>query len=174
MKKLQSIQQISGNKATDTQNSSNPSQQPKRRFGISSIFDRKTKTLIDLPDDIKIYHKNEKTWMGGSDDGEIYLHIERINNGEEEIPTILAEGDLDMFICSTNKTEIQGSNIRGVDVSGTIGGNDITGYLAKVNIFKKMSYLVLAACKGTVRDSKLRSMALSLIKSISKNYGKEG
>lgn len=164
--------QTSGNKITDTSNGQTGPGKLKKRFGISSLFDRKTKTAVELPEDIKIFHKNEKTWMGGTEDGEIYVHIERIATEQKEIPTILAEGDLDLFLCSTGEAQQKGKGIKGVNVSGSIGGKEVTGYLAQINIFKKMGYLVLAACGNGSNPNQLQKLAMRLVGSISSNYGK--
>ena len=170
---MKNSQQSNGNNITDSATGNTGAAKPRRRFGISAIFDRKTNTLVELPEDIKIYNRNEKTWMGGTDDGEVYVHIERITADQAEMPTILAEGDLDMFLCSTSDIEQQNGGIRGVNVSGSIGGTEVKGYLAQINILRKMGYLVLAACRNsTTAPAKIQQLALRLIASITSNYGK--
>ena len=161
-----------GNKKSDSTINLSGVAKPKRRFGISAIFDRKTNTLLELPDDIKIYKRNEKTWMGGTDDGEVYVHIERIASEQQDIPTILAEDDLDMFLCSTSGIEEQPDGVRSVEVSGSIGGKEVKGYLAQSNLLSKMGYLVLTAGQRTTAPRQLQKLALRLINSITANFGK--
>lgn len=117
----------------------------RRKIGISNLYDPKTGVNQSLPANFQIYHYTDKVWVGGSADGKYYLQIERIKG--KHIPTILAEGDLDLFLTSVKPPNPINSNLSGVQVAGAIRSQDIQGYLAKADLAgpENYSYLVLVA-----------------------------
>ena len=116
-----------------------------RKIGISNLYDPKTGVNQSLPANFQIYHYTDKVWVGGSADGKYYLQIERIKG--KHIPTILAEGDLDLFLTSVKPPNPIEPNLSGVQVAGTMRSDDINGYLAKIDLPgpNHYSYLVLVA-----------------------------
>lgn len=125
-------------------------QTPRRKIGISTLYDSTTGINQNLPANFQIYHYTNNVWVGGSVDGKYYLQIERIKG--THIPTILAEGDLDLFLTSVKPPNPITSNLSGVQVAGTLRSQDIVGYLAKADLEggDSFSYLVLiATAKGS-------------------------
>lgn len=120
-------------------------QAPKRKIGLHYLYDPKTGIQQDLPIGFQIYHYTDKVWVGGSNDGKYYLQIERIRG--KHIPTILAEGDLGLFLTSVRPPNKITANLSGVQVAGTLRSQDLVGYLAKVDLPDKhqYSYLILIA-----------------------------
>lgn len=125
-------------------------QTPRRKIGISNLYDAVTGISQNLPANFQIYHYTDKVWIGGSVDAKYYLQIERIKG--KHIPTILAEGDLDLFLTSVKPPNPIDQNLSGVQVAGNMRSLDIRGYLAKADLAGEdnFSYLVLVAtAKGS-------------------------
>ena len=120
-------------------------QAPRRKIGISNLYDNKTGINQSLPANFQIYHYTDKVWVGGSVDGKYYLQVERIKG--KHIPTILAEGDFELFLTSVKPPNPINSQLSGVQVAGTLRSEDIRGYLAKADLGGKdnYSYLILVA-----------------------------
>ena len=120
-------------------------QAPRRKIGISNLYDNKTGINQSLPANFQLYHYTDRVWIGGSVDGKYYLQIERIKG--KHIPTILAEGDFDLFLSSVKPPNPINSKLSGVQVAGSLRSEDIRGYLAKADIGgeNNYSYLILVA-----------------------------
>ena len=144
----------------------------KRKLGTPYFYDKVAGIEMKLPENYLIYNYNRKVWLGGSTDGTQLLHIERVSNTNGSIPTILAEGDLDLFICSTSsQIDIISNQIKGIEMEGTLSGTDIKGYLAMVDLRDESQYLVLIAgnADSVVQQEKELAIriAASLVGSIS-------
>ena len=133
-----------------------------RKIGTPHIYDRTTGMEITLPEPFQIIHYHQKSWNGGSADGNQYLHIDRIKTGDGEVPTILAEGDLDLFLVSTGRPEQINAKTRGVEVAGTIGGKDVRGYIALTAYDQNFSYLVFVASLENRYTYKQKTSALAI------------
>ncbi len=136
---------------------------PVFKAGSSNVYDPKAGLSLIIPSEFKIFQSNGKAWLGGSTDGQYYLHIERFSRAIEQLPTILAEGDLDLYLCSVKPIEAIGADIRGVEVSGSLAGQAITGYLAVINFSETLSYQVLIAGEQGHKADRLKSMVLEVI-----------
>lgn len=139
--------------------------QLKSKLGQTHLLDPKTDLFLKLPEGFRIFAASGRFWIGGHQDEGYYLHIERLGR-EEQIPTILAEGDLDMYITSTGlKIEKINSAVTGLKIAGSIGKQEVTGYLAKVDFSTTQSYIVMVA--GEDSDSvQERLIALDICKLI--------
>lgn len=116
-----------------------------RKIGTPYLHDPRTGLNIQLPRPFQIIHRHDFAWNGGSVDGRQYLHIERVPTDSSTIPTILADGDLDMYIVSTGRAENIAPLTKGMEVAGQIGGQNVKGYLAMVCFNETHSYLVFVA-----------------------------
>ena len=136
---------------------------PTSKIGAPAIFDAKTGSYIMLPDGFRISQSNGKTWIGSSADGQTFLLAERFASSEQAIPSILAEGDLGLFLVSTRPAIEQISpSIAGIEASGEFAGKEIRAYLARVSVDKKWSYLVVVAGEAYVKIAGLRKAALDI------------
>lgn len=136
---------------------------PYSKIGAPGLFDATAGAYVTLPDGYKISQSNGKTWIGGSADGKNFLLIERFASSEQAIPTILAEGDLGLFLVSTRPAIEQISpSVSGIEASGEFGGKNIRAYLARVAFDDKTSYLVLVAGEAYERIAGLRTAALEI------------
>ena len=133
-----------------------------RKIGTPYIYDRATGLDICLPAPFQIIHYHQKSWNGGSIDGNQYLHIDRIKTREGEVPTIIAEGDLDMFLASTAQPEQIDDRTRGIEVAGTIGDQEVKGYIVVSTYDETYSYLVFVAAREGRYSTKHRENAIAI------------
>ncbi len=133
----------------------------KNKLGSTHLMDPKTDLFLTVPQGFRLYAATGRFWIGGHQDSGEYLHIERISS-RDNIPTILAEGDLDMYLATKNHAEKLSDKLSGVWVSGTIGRNDIMGYLIKVEYSKTDSYLVLVARVKSDTIGSEKSLAIEI------------
>lgn len=139
--------------------------QLKNKLGQTHLMDPKTDLFLKLPEGFRIFASSGRFWIGGHQDEGYYLHIERLGI-EEQIPTILAEGDLDMYITSTGlQVEKVDSAVSGLKIAGSIGKTEVAGYLAKVDFSATQSYIVMVASESSENDQD-RSIALDICKQI--------
>lgn len=135
----------------------------KRKIGSPYFYDLQTGIEISLPKDYLIFNYHRKLWLGGSKDGNQLLLIERIPMQDAKIPNILAEGDLNLFICSTGtKIEQYSDKISGIEMEGTYNEIDIQGDLLIVNINKQHSYLILIAEQESKRQINKKEKAMQI------------
>ena len=139
------------------------------RIGINTVSDIKSGIYFPLPAGLLIYNNNGRVWVGGSKENDYYLHIERIPAGEGEIPTILAEGDLDLFRASVGKSEKLNDRTKAVNVAGTYSSRSIAGTLART---RKGSnhYLVLVATPTPQKEKNCRSMVEEIVENIGRSF----
>ena len=112
----------------------------RNRMGTQDIYDQKTGLSLTLPGDFMIHQRHEKVWTGGSDDLNAFLLVERIP-AASPAPTLLADGDLDIFIASAGQPE----NEQHRKMTGTIRGYDVTGHLYRSAFNGRFAYLVFMA-----------------------------
>ncbi len=138
----------------------------KNKLGLTHLMDPKTNLFLKLPQGFRIFATTDRFWIGGNQEEAYYLHIERLA-GTEHIPTILAEGDLDMYITSTgSKIEKIDSSTSGLKIAGSIGQKEVSGYLAKVDYSATYSYIVMIASETDSTDED-RTIALNICRHIS-------
>lgn len=136
---------------------------PISKIGAPSIFDAYTGSYITLPEGYRITQSNGKTWIGSSADGRAFLLVERFPTAEQTIPTILAEGDLGLFLVSTRPAiERISSSVVGIEASGEFGGKETIAYLSRATIDDKLSYLVLVAGEAGEEVASLKEAALDI------------
>lgn len=133
------------------------------KIGTSSIYEPNSRSFFQLPNGLKIFNRRENTWIGGSEDGQVIVHVERITQELNDIPTVLAEGDLDLFLCSDGPVESTESSIKEVQVNGSFANTPIKGYLAVVKIIGNVAYLVLTATKAISDQIDLKGISLDII-----------
>ncbi len=133
----------------------------RQKIGTPNMHDRATGLHLRLPAPFQILQYHQHAWNGGSTDGRQYLHIERLSGDSDRIPTILADGDLDMYLAGIHAPEQVSPRTRGVEVAGTIGGQDVRGYLALTS-YQAHRYLVFVAAPAEQHGSQQRSHALAL------------
>ncbi len=135
----------------------------KRKIGTPYFYDQQSNIEIKLPEGYLIFNYNRKTWLGGSTDGQQLMHIERVPTTNGQIPTILAEGDLDLFICSKGtKIETISDQVSGIEMEGEFSDQDIKGYLAMVDLLDGNSYLILVASIEKQVGRNERNLALNI------------
>ena len=135
----------------------------KSRIGSKAIFDPTTKLNIQLPNGYKTFNRKPDTWIGGAEDGEVIVHVERLKGDPTEITTILAEGDLDLNLCSEGSID---HRIQGIKVNGSASNLGIQGYLGMVEIVGKVAYLVLAASHAIGKQIDLKGLSLDIMSRI--------
>lgn len=136
---------------------------PVNKIGAPAIFDAYTGSYITLPEGYRIQQSNGKTWIGSSGDGRNFLLVERFPTSEQTIPTIIAEGDLGLFLASTRPAiEQAGASIIGIEARGEFNGKDIRAYLSRVSVNDKLSYLILVAGETTEKMAGLKEAALNI------------
>lgn len=136
------------------------------RIGAPEIFDVHTQLYLELPKGLRIFNRNLNTWIGGSENGDLMLHIERIEADEFEIPAILAEEDLDLFLCSINPPQVHTPWIQGVRMSGSYLNNPIEGYLSMVYTMNRTFYIVLVSTPKLPNTMNLKQHSLGIAKRI--------
>lgn len=133
------------------------------KIGTPHLFDQITDLYLCLPAPFLIQQHHRGIWMGGSRDGRQYLHIERIPTGEGRIPTILANGDMDIYLVGKDKPELINGFTQGLETAGEIGGREVTGYMAHLRYSEKYSYLLFVACEGSSPIKPLREAMIGII-----------
>lgn len=133
------------------------------KVGTSLLYDPQAEASVQLPDYLKIFHRTRRIWIGGSTDSRLYLLIERLNNPAGPIPTMLAEGDLDLYLCKSGAERMHGASLKGIPVSGSLSGASIEGYLAMLHSAAGHAYLVLIAGKESGREVAYRNVALQVV-----------
>jgi hypothetical protein len=117
-----------------------------RKIASTYLYDRRTGMELKLPSPFQIAHYHHSAWNGGTANGSHYLHIERMSGGESAIPTILAEGDLDMFLVAVSSEKAIEGGMKGLEVAGAIGKQPVRGYIAAAPFqCGKAWYLVFVA-----------------------------
>ena len=97
---------------------------------------------VQLPDGLLIYFQTDRLWIGGSAEGRYYLLIER-SAGENGLPTILSEDDIDLFLCTTSPAKRFNAQTAGASVTGTLSGRWVKGYLTRSQKGPCTAFLVL-------------------------------
>ena len=144
----------------------------KSKIGSSSIYDPETEMNIELPGGLKVFNRRNATWIGGTDDGEVMVHVERIQAEDDEVPTILAEGDLDIFLISEGQVEELNDTTKGIRVNGMYSKKPIKGYLSVVKVLGKVAYLVMTATKAIAGNIDLRLLSMDITGRISQKMNK--
>ena len=132
------------------------------KIGTSIIFDEENQVRIDLPGGLKVFNRTAQIWIGGDISGDVLLVIERLSPYEKALPTVLAQGDLDLYLCSTGTIATEGVKIEGLAVAGSFGGKEIKGYLAAVELEPDSAYLILLARKGPESIMGLKEVVLEI------------
>lgn len=132
------------------------------KVGTSLLYDPQAEASVQLPDYLKIFHRTRRIWIGGSTDSRLYLLIERFNNPAGSIPTMLAEGDLDLYLCKSGVERMHGASLKGIPVSGSLSDASIEGYLAMLHSSAGHAYLILIAGKERVRNAGYQQTVLDV------------
>lgn len=132
------------------------------KIGTPHLFDQITDLYLCLPAPFLIQQHHRGIWMGGSRDGRRYLHIERIPTGEGRIPTILAKGDLDIYLVGKDKPEMINTFTQGLEVAGEISGREVIAYMAQLRHSEKYSYLLFVAVEKTTGMKSLRDAVMGI------------
>lgn len=125
---------------------------------------------MDLPGGLRIFNSDSNTWLGGSEDGEILLHVERMPEDVIGIPNVFADGDLDLYLCSNGMVEAFSEQMKGVNVTGTFGSKPIQGYLTICKVIGVAMYVVLTAAKAVEETIDLRHLSLDITNRIGQNF----
>lgn len=133
------------------------------KLGSAEIYDSKTRLNFKLPNGLKIFNKKDDVWGGGSEDGAVLVHVERLKEPTDEIPTILADGNLDLYLASKGPAEEVDENIKQISVGGSYASKAIYGCLKMVKILGKVAYLVLTASKIIGEHIDLEGMSIDII-----------
>jgi len=133
------------------------------KIGTPHLFDQITDLYLCLPAPFLIQQHHRGIWMGGSRNGRQYLHIERIPTGEGRIPTILANGDLNIYLVGKDKPELINGFTQGLEVAGEISGRDVTGYMTHLRYSEKYSYLLFVAVENTMGMKSLREAVMGIV-----------
>ena len=152
--------------AARKQTPANSINMPVNRLGRSYIYDPTASRMISLPTDWRIYHFTDRAWIGGSIDGQAYLHVEKMPSGKNTLPTIWAEEDLDLYICTTSQEKISNNNTTSADVAGSFADQAVEGIISKIEINAKEAYLVLMIGGENAINLDLESAARAIAKSM--------
>lgn len=136
------------------------------RIGRSVIHDPVSGMTMTLPSDVLIHQGNGQIWLGSAADSRIFVYLTRIRQSSDELPTILAEGDLDMYLCSVGPSELQDGNRMMLSMAGTLGRRSIRGCLARSRPVGGYAYLVLTACLDTDETAELFETNRQLLRAI--------
>ena len=149
----QAIQSPSGKRTTRA---------PRSRIGHRFLFDPASGRRISLPDGWQIYQHHQRVWLGSSADEQVFLLVEKAFPDRRRLPTILAEGDLDLYLVSIGEERQLQAPIRCLPVAGALSGKDIRGVLALVALNNGDHYLVLLATESGDLDTDLEAMLIRL------------
>ncbi|MBX2874339.1 MAG: hypothetical protein KTR30_19620 [Saprospiraceae bacterium] len=134
----------------------------KNRLGTPYFNDVTTDLQCCLPEGLIIYSYTGRIWLGGSQRPTDILYIERVSAEIEAVPTILAEGDIDLTLVSVGASEQLQAGAKGTKVAGNYRDQSFSGYLSLIPINSDYQYLIMIASTTLAEEERQRSICLSV------------
>ncbi|NRB52996.1 MAG: hypothetical protein HRU41_35370 [Saprospiraceae bacterium] len=134
----------------------------KNRLGTPYFNDATTDIQCCLPEGLIIYSYTGRIWLGGGERPTDLLYIERVSAEVQAVPTILADGDIDLTLVSVGTAEQLACGAKGVKVAGNYRDKYFGGYLSLVPINEDFQYLVMVAGTNLVNEERQRSVCRSV------------
>ncbi|MEM7299237.1 MAG: hypothetical protein AAF391_13345 [Bacteroidota bacterium] len=134
----------------------------KNRLGTPYFNDATTDLQCCLPEGLIIYSYTGRIWLGGSERPTDLLYIERVSAEIEAVPTILADGDLDLTLVSIGDSEELEAGAKGTRVAGNYRKQSFAGYLNLVPVNQDYQYLVMIASTNLADEENQRLVSLSV------------
>ena len=138
----------------------------RRKIGTPYINDTETGIIIPLPTSFNILTYSSNIWLGGSTDGQLYLHAERYNSASTDIPNILADGDLDMTMVSVGDEDIWQNDVKGIQIKGTLGPKSMHGYLMQWNMSEDQHFLIMLASAPEQYSAEIAHQCYQIIQNV--------
>ena len=138
----------------------------KNRLGTPFFNDSMTEIQCCLPEGLIIYSYTGRIWLGGSHNPMDLLYIERVSADIQGVPTILADGDIDLNLVSIGSTEELSNGAEGVVVAGYLRDQSFSGYLGLIPINDTYQYLVMMANVQLEQEARLKTICLALQKAL--------
>lgn len=136
---------------------------------VQHIADPRTNIRIQLPAGFGIQYATSKIWFGGSADRRFFLQIEREDRRQSAMPTIYADGDLDLYIVSTGQLQRIHARTVGYAVTGDYQGMPVKGFWAKMTVNDHFSYLTLLISHSENDIEKFQNLAMAIMDGIAED-----
>lgn len=134
----------------------------KNRLGTPYFNDATTDIQCCLPEGLIIYSYTGRIWLGGGQRPNDLLYIERVSAEVQAVPTILADGDIDLTLVSVGAAERLESGAKGVKVAGNYRDKYFGGYLSLIPINQDFQYLVMVAGTNLIDEERQRRACLNI------------
>ncbi len=134
----------------------------KNRLGTPYFNDATTDLQCSLPEGLIIFSYTGRIWLGGSQQPTDLLYIERVSSDIKTVPTILADGDIDLTLVSVGSSEQLEAGAKGTRVAGNYRDKSFGGYLSLVPINQSDQYLVMIASTNLADEERQRSICQSV------------
>ena len=134
----------------------------KNRLGTPYFSDATTDIQCCLPEGLIIYSYTGRIWLGGGERPNDLLYIERVSTEVKTVPTILADGDIDLTLVSVGTSEQLEAGAKGVKVAGNYRDKYFGGYLSLIPVNQDFQYLVMVAGTNLVDEERQRRACLSI------------
>lgn len=135
----------------------------KNRLGTPYFNDKLTQLHCHLPGELLIYSYTGRIWLGGSQRPTDLLYIERVPADTQGVPTVLADGDIDLNLVSIGTAEELGAGAEGLVVAGYFRDQSFSGYLALVPIDASCRYLVMIASTQLEEESSQKQLCMAVM-----------
>lgn len=134
----------------------------KNRLGTPYFNDATTNLQCALPEGLIIFSYTGRIWIGGSQQPNDLLYIERVPSDIQAVPTILADGDIDLTLVSVGPSEQLEAGAEGIRVAGNYRDKSFGGYLSLVPVSKADRYLVMIASTNLADEEGQRKICQSV------------
>lgn len=134
----------------------------KNRLGTPYFNDLTTDLQCCLPEGLIIYSYTGRIWLGGGESPTDLLYIERVSKEIDAVPTILADGDIDLTLVSVGESEELSAGAKGTRVAGNYRKQSFAGYLNLVPVNEDYQYLVMIASTNLADEERPRSICLNV------------
>ncbi|MCB0631966.1 MAG: hypothetical protein KDD15_19605 [Lewinella sp.] len=136
------------------------------RLGYPQIMDKHTDLELDLPETYRIYNRLPGIWIGGTEDGTTYLHVERLPADVQHMPKQLAQGDLDIQISANGLEHTLEYGIAGQRIICQLKGEKLDGLWLRVTFNDLGDYLLLVANADELNFEHIKNVAMKMARSI--------
>jgi hypothetical protein len=136
------------------------------RLGYTQIMDKHTQLEFNLPIGYRIYGRLPGMWIGGTEDGSTYLHLERLPADAESMPCQLAQGDLDLQVTTHGVEHELEDGIVGQRIICQARTEELHGLWLRVSFHELGDYLLLVASAEAANFEEMKSVAMGMARAI--------
>lgn len=122
---------------------------------------------IVFPPGYESHLHNDSIRLGNSLTSSSFLYVEQLSQKSAGVPTVMADGELDLFICSIGELNHIQKMGQEIPVAGSIREDSIKGYLLWIDYKDGEQFLILSGTKENASLDKSQSTAREMAHQLS-------